>query len=56
MLQETKDIVVALINNGRIAHTTNIDSNINEVKKSIKEINQELVNNALVKPETKSNN
>lgn len=48
MLDMTKEIIIALINNGRI-------TNVEDVKLAIREIQQEIENTRLTQPEYPSN-
>ena len=42
MLDVVKEIVIALIEQNRIASTSNVDKNIEEVNKAIKEIGKQV--------------
>lgn len=42
MFEQTRDIVVAMINSGLIPKTTNADTNIENVNKAIKQISEQI--------------
>lgn len=51
MLDNTKDIIVALINSKSIANHSDANENIKEVRTAIKEIRQEILNTKLAEPD-----
>ena len=51
MLEVTKEIVIALINNKQIANYSEPNENIEEVKAAIREIYQEVRNTKLIEPQ-----
>lgn len=55
MIDVAKEIVITLINNKQIANYDNFDANINDVRKAIREICQELQNCKTIKTEYNNN-
>lgn len=51
MLDNTKDIVIALINSKSIANHSDASENIKEVRTAIQEIRQEILNSKLQQPD-----
>lgn len=52
MIDNTKDIIIAMINTKAIANKNDSDKNIAEVRKAIKEIKQEVENTKTIRPES----
>ncbi len=53
MIDNTKDIVIAMINSNIIGLNADADKNIEEVRKAIREIKQEVENTKQIRPESK---
>lgn len=51
MVENTKEIVIALINSKQICNYAEPDKNIEEARKAIREIHQELLNTKKLAPE-----
>ena len=52
MVENTKEIVIALINSKQICNHSEPDENIEEARKAIREIHQELLNTKKLVPES----